>query len=538
MDIKIASRISALCMLAIIVGCSAMNDVEISKGHINKRTALPIQSIPETVQQTAILSVPKKTHKLERYTVKVESVPVKELLFSMARDARINIDIDDSIKGNVTLNSINQTLPQILKRISNQTNINFELKEKLLVISADKPTIKLYSIDYLNMSRKSSATVKISTQIAATGGAKSSGGSSGNNNSGSEVSNVSDNDFWTSLTRNIGKLIHDTSIPGNTATNETTSTAGGSQQSGTDNPNIIVNKESGTIAVRATQRQHKQVGIFIDQVLSSARRQVLVEATIAEVTLNKNFQAGIDWSIVQNGVQSVNVLQNIAASAFSPSPIFSLGITDSNFNNGVLSSTLHALQEFGDVKIMSSPKIMAINNQTALLKVVDNIVYFTMEVETTTTEGSFNTTFETTPNTVPVGFVMSVTPFINAFQEVTLSIRPTISRIIDYIQDPNPELAKQNVKNEVPVIQVREIESILKIRSKETAIIGGLMQDKVSKKNRGVPLLVDIPWVGEIFKYRNQSVEKTELVIFIRPVVIQDASLNTDLKSMEHFLID
>jgi len=532
-------KIIVACAVTHMMGCNGINDIELSKGHINKKVAFPLESIPSTVKQTDILPVPKQREKLERYTVKVENVPVKGLLFSMARDANINIDIDDSIEGTVTLNSIDQTLIQILSRIENQTNINYELNNDLLVVRADRPVTRFYSINYLNMARKSSATVKISTQIAAAGGTGEGGNSSGSNNSGSEVINVSDNSFWESLTGNIEMLITDAASKSSVESISQDGEENGAennQEGNKGNSNIIVNKESGVIAVKATHRQHKQVREFIERVLSSARRQVLVEATIAEVTLSNRYQAGIDWSIIQNGVRGIDALQSLTASALASAPIFSLGLTDNNINGGKLTSTLSALQEFGDVKIMSSPKIMAINNQTALLKVVDNIVYFTMEVETTTTEGSFNTTFETTPNTVPVGFVMSVTPFINEYKEVTLSIRPTISRIIDYVEDPNPELAKNKVKNEVPVIQVREIESILKIQSKETAIIGGLMQDKASKKDRGVPFLVDIPWVGELFKYRDKSVEKTELVIFIRPVVIQEASLKSDLRSLDHFM--
>ena len=183
---------------------------------------------------------------------------------------------------------------------------------------------------------------------------------------------------------------------------------------------------------------------------------------------------------------------------------------------------------------------MAINNQSALLKVVDNEVYFTTDVETV--PGSVNqnalVTVDTDVNTVPVGFVMAVTPFIDGNEVVTLNVRPTISRIIDFVTDPNPELARAGVTSEIPVIQVREIESVLKIENGDTAVIGGLMQDQIDKSTTGVPILSSIPVLGALFRYQDDQYVKSELVIFIRPVVTRDASLAGDLKDYRKYLLE
>jgi general secretion pathway protein D len=220
-------------------------------------------------------------------------------------------------------------------------------------------------------------------------------------------------------------------------------------------------------------------------------------------------------------------------------PFFSFNIADT-VNGNPLNITLKALETFGDVKVLSSPKVMAINNQSALLKVVDNEVYFTTDVETV--PGSVNqnalVTVDTEINTVPVGFVMSVTPFIDQNDVVTLNVRPTISRIIDFVADPNPELARAGVVSEIPVIQVREIESVLKIENGDTAVIGGLMQDQIDKSTVGVPLLSSIPLVGGLFRYQDDSYVKSELVIFIRPVVTEDASLTGDFKEYRKYLLE
>ena len=183
---------------------------------------------------------------------------------------------------------------------------------------------------------------------------------------------------------------------------------------------------------------------------------------------------------------------------------------------------------------------MALNNQTAILKVVDNEVYFTIDVEVDPgAQGQNSTiTIDTTVNTIPVGFVMSVTPFIDEDNVVTMNVRPTISRIISFVSDPNPELSRAEVESLIPVVQVREIETMLKINNKETAVIGGLMQDQINKENRGVPVLSSIPLLGAMFSYTEEEYVKSELVIFIRPVVIDHASLDGDLADYKKYLLE
>ena len=201
---------------------------------------------------------------------------------------------------------------------------------------------------------------------------------------------------------------------------------------------------------------------------------------------------------------------------------------------GNINATIQLLESFGKVKVLSSPKISVLNNQTALLKVVDNSIFFTLKVTPAvlTATGTIATpaTYESKVETVPVGFVMSVTPQISADDEVTLNVRPTITRIVDYVDDPNPELRKQNVISKVPVIQAREMESILKVQSGQVAVMGGLMQDSVDNKKDAIPLLGSVPVIGSLFSYRNESASKTELVIFLRPVVVKDASLAGDYR--------
>lgn len=484
--------------------------------------------IPAPVSGAPSLPPPSATDERERYTVVVNEVPVRELLFALARDADIEIDIIGRIEGEVTLNAIDQTLPRLLERIAAQAPIRYSLDENYLRIAADEPFLETYNVPYVNIERSTDSTMDTSTQIER--GALGDAGSG--NVSRTEMRSEQRNRFWRSLERNLANLL-DVEVSSN--------------PDDTGSRYVIVNRESGYITVRATQKQHREVQRFIDEVVESARRQVLIEATVVEVQLSDRFQAGIDWSLIADGERGFDFVQNVTGSALggalnvpdpdSPGdPAMTVGFRDPDSSSGDLRATLSMLETFGDVRVMSSPRITALNNQQSILKVVDNTVFFTVDVQTTTRETLTDRVFETQVNTVPVGLVMSVTPYIGGNDEVLLNVRPTVSRILNFVDDPNPELADAGVSNQIPEIQVRELESLLRIESGQTAVLGGLMQDSIDESTRGLPYLSRLPLLGGLFSYRDNQIEKTELVIFLRPTVVRQASLEGDYRTYQRFL--
>ncbi len=523
----------SLILSTAVISCGPTREIAQSTGHISK-VAEKQSNIPAPVAQTTLLPPPKFRPKLETYTVVVSGVSAKDLLFSMARDAKINLDIHDDIEGTVTLNAIDQTLEQILDRIAQQVSIRYSLEANTLRVRADKPYLGTYKVDYVNISRESKGVVRVATNIGSTGqgdiGDAQKGDSAENNSSLTEVTIKSSNTFWKTLSANIIEILDD-----DTSETQQTQTADGRE----NNNDVIVNREAGIIVVRATYKKHLEIQKFIDHVLSNSKRQVMIEATIAEIKLSDSYQTGVDWSMVSNSSNSsLNILTDFTGSNLASSPFSSLTLSGTSGGDQV-GIALRALEVFGDVTVLSSPKVMAINNQPAILKVVDNLVYFEMEVDTAvsnTSNVASLTTFETKIKTVPVGFVMAVTPYINEHNVVTLNIRPTISRVIDSVEDPNPAFKNADVVSSVPVIQVREIESILTINNGDTAVIGGLMQNTVNDKSSGVPFLSTIPILGNLFKYEDDNREKSELIIFIRPMVINHASLTGDLTEFKKYL--
>jgi MSHA biogenesis protein MshL len=518
---KIVSLI-AIVALSACQNYMGENEKMIPSGHIDEpipQVDSPPLAIPPVVEQVPIIAAPEPAQKLQTFTVVVTDIPVNELLFALARDARLNLDIDPSINGRVSINAVDQTLPQILKRISRQVSLRYHLDGPNFIIERDTPFIRIYTIDYLNMARISSSTVEVASEIASTGTGGSDGGSGdgGGSNSSTTVTNETENNFWETLEENLEQL------------------ASSEEYSGS----IISNRETGTISVRATSAAHEDIQHFLDQVLSSARRQVLIEATVVEVRLNDDFQAGVDWSRIATGDGWSLTQSLLSTTTLGTSPFVSATFIDTNADRTV-SAAIKALDSFGEVSVMSSPKIMALNNQTSILKVVDNIVYFSVEQDQTITETQTNTNFDVTIHTVPVGFVMNVTPFITENDEVVLNIRPTISRILRFVPTPvrlDPDTGEPlSTPNLIPEITVREMESVLRVADGHTAVIGGLMQDTASETSEGLPGLHDARGIGVLFGVKTQELDKTELVIFLRPRIMENASLDTNLSDFKRFL--
>ena len=535
-------------LLALLTGCGQV-PVKPASTHLNAGDAQQAEgAIPPPVRIAPVLPRPEPSARAETYSVVVNNVEVHDLLFALARDAKVNVDIEPGLTGKVTLNAIDQTLPQLLTRISRQVDMRYELHGQDLVVMRDTPLLRTYHVDYVNLSRDVKSVSSLSTQISAssTGGVSSA---SAQNNSTSTITSDSSNKFWDTLIANVKDILRETDkiLPAGAAVPAAAPAPAGqqpvsmkaaapaaAQATFREAASVIANPETGILTIRATSRQHARIQRFLDQVMASARREALIEATVAEVQLNNQFQRGIDWSKLRTGSSGFQITQS---SANTPAGIntnaFVVGYALGNYD---FTSAVKLLESFGTVRVLSSPKISVLNNQSAVLKVVDNLVYFTVQANTNQTQGVSTTTFTTTSNSVPVGFIMTVVPQISASDSVLLSLRPSISRKIGDVADPNPDLAKAGVTNLLPVIQSREMESVLRVQSGQIAVLGGLMQDSVSNTEDTVPGLNRIPGVGSLFEQRKDVNEKTELVIFLRATVVNDPSIEGDFSDFRGLL--
>lgn len=539
----IKQKIISNAWLLIIFGLAACAPLplEVSEQHISSNKSTASGAIPKPVldHTPQALSTPAKTEDV--YSVVVNDVDLRELLFALSRDASLNIDISPDIEGRITLNAVDQTLPQILDRIATFTDIRYRIKNDVMVIEKDSPYFVHYDIGYLNMDRSSQSFVSISTEVATTGvgavGGSSSGGG-GNNNSATTIENKSDYHFWQTLVQNIEAIVYGGDSTQSISTDGENSAEAESETARAPiaDTSIIANAESGILSVKAPQKKHQEVQAFLDEVLNGAKRQVLIEASIVEVNLSDQYQAGVDWSrLAQAGGSGLSFTQSLIGTNLANAPVSTL--TYNNNGSHSLDATVKLLSEYGHAKVLSTPKLMVLNNQTALLKVVDNLIYFTIDVDEDIQENVINRTFTSEIHSVPVGLVMSVTPQISDIDTVTLNVRPTISRVLRFVEDPNPALAISDTTSLIPEISVREMESVMQINGGDTAIIGGLMQDQHADDTSGLPGLSKLPWVGDLFSYKNKNYTKSELIIFIRPTIIKQANLNSkELEGYKKFL--
>jgi MSHA type pilus biogenesis protein MshL len=566
-------------------GCANIRpNVPPSEGHIAAPAAKPqaTQAIPPPARVSTLVPPPVAQVKPQTYSVVVHEVPVKELLIALARDTKQNIDIHPTLSGVVSLNAINETLPAILERISRQVDLRYETKGNTIIVSPDTPYIKTYVVNYVNIQRTTNSMTGASGQLATTGqqGGQGSGSSGAGNTSSTTVTTTSNSDFWKLLEQSVRSILNSSMKQNQSAQArqdrlelikqeqelrtkqlEAASKAGqsapalassmvsqGSSQASSASllpDDVIVNPVAGTITVNGNEKQHQLVQDYLTKVERGAQRQVLIEATIVEVNLSDNYQGGIDWSRlpVSGGLSfSQQLLRGFGTGLTQlGTNFFQLGYTNPRSDVGNFTATVKLLQEFGNTRVLSSPKMMVLNNQTALLKAVDNLVYFEIQAQSNTTQGVASTTFNSTAKTVALGVVMGVTPQVNEDGRVLLTVRPTISRFLRFRNDPNPSLcdaARTNcVANPVPEIQVREMESVLQIGNGQTIILGGLMQDNVQRNREQLPGADNAGGLGELFRYRDERVSKSELVIFLRPTVVPNPSLDSDeLKFFQRFL--
>jgi len=537
----------ASCAIGLLCAACAQNPISPApSGHITAEAANPPpKPIPAPVRQTFDLPPPQPTRHEPKLSVVANNLPAGQVLFNLARDAKLNVDVHPGISGNVTLNALNQTLPQLLERIARQVDMRWEMLDETLVVMPDSPFLRHYQVDYVNLARDTSGNVAITTEVAATGGVGADGKTpintgAASNSSSTRIENLSRNRFWDTLIQNLKDLLRETDrlVP----VADPTAAAGKPESSRNAEPRVtyreaaavIANPETGVISVRASARQHERVREFIDRVTGSAQRQVLIEATIAEVQLSENYQQGIDWTKLNLSGSGFKLVQNAAGALAAPdSHLFELSYAS---KGGSFSGAVRLLDSFGTAKVLSSPKVSVLNNQTAVLKVVDNEVYFVSKVENTTNENFDKTVFSTEVHSVPIGLVLSVTPQVGERDTVVLNIRPTLSRIVGQVADPNPELKKNGIVSQIPIVRSREIDSMIRVEDGNVAIMGGLMEDALDLNKDTVPVAAGMPFLGGLFQNRNDNRRKSELVILLRPTIIRRASLAGDYSAQRERL--
>jgi MSHA biogenesis protein MshL len=266
---------------------------------------------------------------------------------------------------------------------------------------------------------------------------------------------------------------------------------------------------------------------FLDTLRRSAMTQILIEAKVLEVALTDEFAAGINWGAINfTGLSLIE--GNFAAQAMNPAATSAFTAT---LNLKDLDPVISALSRYGTVRALSSPRVTVMNNQPAVVNVAENKIYFEIDVEQSTTGDPpvINTTFTTTQKSAPEGVLMNVVPTANADTgEIVLAVRPTVSKEVRSVEDPTIKLnfPDADIANLIPQLSVQEIDSIIKMQSGQTMVMGGLMRDQNIVSRQGMPVLGDVPMLGAIFRNHSDRIQKSELVIFLKATIMPGSTVD------------
>lgn len=301
-------------------------------------------------------------------------------------------------------------------------------------------------------------------------------------------------------------------------------------------PSFSLNKQAGLISVYATQKAHDQVGTYLDLMRRSVTSQVLIEAKILEVELSDEFAYGVNWSLL-NDSDTFGIDLNIGRGVITPGEPATFLIQ--NGSNG-LENLVTAIQRFGTVHALASPRLTVLNNQPAVLNVAENQVYFEIDatVEKDDDTGDQTTTVDSEIKNVPEGVLINVMPSVDLDRNmVSMQVRPTISRITGFVDDPGVALTlaqaglADTITSSIPIVSTKEVDTVLNMQSGQTLVMGGLLEDRTESTQRAVPILGEIPVIGAAFRGQGDKVSKNEIIILIKATIINsgnDTVHNTD----------
>ncbi len=540
---------------------------------------LPPQAEDETIPDfQPVVATPKELQlPAPLVTVSVnQTVSLRDLMFELAHQADVDIELDPQIRGSIIFTARERPFNQVIDRICEMSGLRYRYENDVLRVELDRPYVQNYSVDYIGSTRKQTSDIKTDISLSSAAGdtteASSSGGSS------SSVSSSLEGDLWKELSEGLELILtaSDTQITLATLNDPVAAPVNPLSQPQPFNPEdpnsvppplpgdpavaplpaaqaptlnistppaeplvpnapatFAITKQSGIVSVFASDRQQKLVKKFLDAFRARATTLVLIEAKVLQVDLRDEFATGIDWSEL-NLTGLSTVVGNFPLPSLSPTPT---GSFTGRIKAGDVQAAVQAISRFGTVRALSSPRVTVLNNQPAIVNVAQNNVYFEFDVQITegTTDLAPRIAIDSTQKGIPEGVLMTVVPTANPDTgEILLTVRPSISNITGFVQDPTIPLAlvfngldpANAPPNQVPEVAVQEIDSVLRIQSGQVMVMGGLMRDSNSVETQGIPVLSDIPLLGKAFSSHSDSIEKSELVIFIKAQIVPNANVD------------
>lgn len=449
-----------------------------------------------------------------RFDIKVNRANIRQFFMGLVDDSSYNMILHPEVTGRITLDLKNVTVTEVMEVVRDVYGYDFEQTDTAFSVFPNTLRTRVFNMNYLNVSRDGDTTMSVSTDTIK-GGA----------NSGSNIKTSSKSAFWEKLEVDLNSLV--------------------GKKEGRQ---IIISPQSGIVIARAMPHELRSIEKFISRTQNFVKRQVIIKAKILEVELNKKYQTGINWSSLQkSGSKSALIGQTGGGSLFGGSGLSGIAGNSGNLDpsnlqqitgttaaafGGMFSLALNFGADFaafiellknqGEVHVLSSPQVSSVNNQKAVIKVGKDEFFITNVTSSSApglTQGTTTTQSNATFTPFFSGVALDVMPQISDNGEVILHVHPTVSSVTEKIKTVN---ASTGTALSVPlaVSSIRESDSIIRAKSGQVVIIGGLMQNTIEQNTSQVPLLGDIPLLGALFRHTQDIEKKSELVILLKPIVI------------------
>ncbi len=479
-----------------------------------------LQQPPAEVQQALIPAMPSMDlteEPEERFDLAVNNSPAREFFIGLVEGTSWNAVVSPNVEGKITLDLKDVTVSLVMDIVRDIYGFEYEINQNVYQIYPATLKTVIFSVNYLNVKRSGSSVIRVNSGEVADnyssgptnnrGNTSSNqnrqgGGNNSDNQHSTQIETSSESNFWGELEATLRLLI-----------------------SANPKAQIMASPQTSTVIVRALPAELRTISDYLGTIQKVMNRQVLIEARILEVILGDSFQAGIDWSSiasVNSGnemifTQNGRTVQSASATNLSAG-IFNVSYQDSNFN-----LMIDLLETQGLVQVLSSPRISTLNNQKAVIKVGTD-EFFVTDISSTTVAGAGASTTSPDVTLTPFfsGIALDVTPQIDQDNNIILHVHPSISEVAD--QEKLLTLGDDQINLPLAKSTIRESDSIIRARSGEVVVIGGLMQSMTNDSDSGIPLLKDVAGLGNLFKQTNMKNRKTELIILIRPIIVDDTT--------------
>jgi MSHA biogenesis protein MshL len=437
-----------------------------------------------------------------RFDIAAKNTEIKSFLMSLVHGTDFNIILHEGLEGSVSFSLKNVTVLETLDAVRDIYGYDYSISSYGIQVFPRTVQTRIFPINYLNVSRSGSSGMWVSSgQNTSKDSSKDSGDSNTTSSSRSAINSTqvntdSSSDFWGQLTITLNMMID-----------------------GQEDANIVVDPQSGMVVVKGMPNTLRDIGNYLERAELSVGKQVLIEAKILEVSLNDGFQSGIQWNTFGTGrTGGVNTVGSMASSLLS-NPDDIGGVFNINFDTDDFTGVIELLETQGEVKVLSSPRIATVNNQKAVIK-VGNDEYFVTELKSSTTSSGSTTTSSPEVIFTPFfsGIALDVTPQIGEGEDVILHVHPTITEVSE--RQKNVQLSSGTLTVPLAFSTVRETDSIIRAKSGQVVVIGGLMQNQKRITSSGIPYLRDLPIIGVLFGQNRETTIQSELVILIQPTVV------------------